>query len=158
MVTGIPTRQAILRLAKGAVELTDLENLIVLYGQTGNINKFTTLRRDFATAGYQVTAGKTLYILAARLAILTASGSQAHGMILGYGDTDVGLGAAAGPTNALMPVTGLYSFTGKTPSDTDGYETPMCMKIPASKYVYMATDANVTWGGYANLTLFGYER
>lgn len=158
MVTGIPTRQAILRLAKGGVELTDLENLIVLYGQTGNINKFTTLRKDFATAGYQVTAGKTLYLLAARLVLLSASGSQEHGLMLGYGDTDVGLGAAAAPTTPVYPATGFYHFTGKAPTDTDGYEVPMCLKIPASKYAFMATDANVSWGGYANLTVFGYER
>lgn len=160
MVAGIPTRQAILRLAKGGVELTDLENLVVLHGQTGAASKFSTLRKDFGSAGYAVTTGKTLYILAAKLVLLNAAPSASAGLGIGYGDTDVGMGAGAAPTTPkyLANQNPFWVINGLTPTDTNGVEAPLFMPIPAGKYVFMGTDAAATWGGYANLTLFGYER
>lgn len=162
MITGIPSKQAILRLCNGAVEFTDLENLIVLHMNMATISKFSTLRKDFAAAGYQVTAGKTLYLLAAKLCVASAAGTQGQTMQIGYGDTDVGFTGAAAPTNpkyyggsaSASMLTSAMPTTGNPPNQ----ESAIFMPVPAAKYVFCAVDGGAAWGAQTTLSLFGYER
>lgn len=150
-------RQAMMKVAN--VELNDLQNLIVLVGVTTAASKVTTLRRQFATAGYQVTAGKTLYLLAAKLYNANTGGAQNHQMFIGYGDTDVGLDSAADPTTPLYPAsTNFAPLSGLIPANPSGHlEAALGFQIPAAKYVFMKTDGFATWTAKASLMLYGYE-
>jgi hypothetical protein len=77
---------------------TNLTTLKIIHGWT-NANNYTTLRACNATAGYQVTVSKSLYVYAMRITVLTAGAST--GFYALYGDTDVGLNSVAAPTTPV---------------------------------------------------------
>lgn len=88
------------RWIQGAYESVQRGNIIVLHGTVtpaaGN-DRWTTFRREFTTAGYQVPNGQTLYVT--DLAFYSSAGGVVHNLL--YGDNDVGINAAAAPANAV---------------------------------------------------------
>lgn len=108
------------------------------FGAAGHI---ATIRQaNGATTGYQVTAGKTLYITR----VVLSSTSNAIQVSIGYGDTDIGMDSAADPTNYVKvlgnnhigattanqsPLTGVLS-TSPYPM----VDVPVIITIPASKF------------------------
>lgn len=85
----------------GGRTFTDLDNLIILAGYVVGGN-YTTVRELNATAGYEVTAGKTLKILAIENTPVDAGSS----VDIGYGDDDKGVNAVSSPPTNAVPVCG----------------------------------------------------
>lgn len=84
----------------GGRVFTDLTNLIALTAtmNAGAAARYSTFRRG--SAGYQVTAAKTLKLSAMKSLVMgTGSGI----ITLGYGDNDVGFTSSAAPTTATYP-------------------------------------------------------
>lgn len=90
------------------------------------------------TKGYQVTAGKTLYIVRIRVAHRDAANSNQTFSLL-YGDTDIGFNGAAAPTTPI-------SLVGGTTFDSTPFSVPstaengirdfsLYVPVPASKYM-----------------------
>lgn len=81
--------------------MTDLSsNLLVLYAHnTSGAGRFATFRKYGATAGYQVTAGKTMTVIALRAN--QQSVSAAPGIKLMYSDNDVQFDSSTTPTNPV---------------------------------------------------------
>jgi hypothetical protein len=82
----------------GEVAVDTLTDIIPLYGFIATDGNVTHLRLAHTTAGYQVTAGKTLYMV--RM-IVTGTG-VAGWWKLGYADNDVGYNTATARTNGVM--------------------------------------------------------
>lgn len=75
-------------------------DIIQLYGFIATDGNVTHLRLPHTTAGYQVTASKTLYLV--RMVVL---GSGVNGWWkLGYADNDVGYNTATARTNPVMAI------------------------------------------------------
>ena len=137
----------------------DLANLIQLqaYNDSTGAQKFSTLRNGTASAGYQVTTGKTLKIGAVRFWILGGQAASRY-IQMGYGDTDVGLSGAAAPTNATYLSSGAGSST-QLPFNTAGnaqnpaIEVAVRIDVPATKYFFMSGTTGLEFVGVA----FGYE-
>lgn len=84
----------------GDVAVDYATDLIQLYGFIATDGNVTHLRAPHTTVGYQVTAGKTLYLV--RMLVL---GSGAAGWWkLGYADNDVGYNTATARTNPVMAI------------------------------------------------------
>lgn len=137
----------------GSVELVDISGLLCL-GSTVNAvgvgGRYTTARSGFATSGYQVTAGKSLRILAVRMVVVDATAGGGSSDFWGYGDTDVGVNSASAPTtpinsNVMKPGPArvgnstVYTVTGKA-------------EVPAQKYIFAEND-----GASAFWNFYGYE-
>lgn len=129
-------------------------SLVIAGGQS-----YTTLRQRGATSGYQVTSGKSLYLVAGILKGNKDAGTNG-GINLLYGDNDVGLNGSA-PTNVTSAFTGgtwaaggalilqKDALAGIYPFDCIG------SKIPSQKYAAIANFSNGT--GIMLTTFFGYE-
>lgn len=91
---------SILITRSGEVAVDTLTDIIQLYGFIATDGNVTHLRAPFTTTGYQVTAGKTLYLV--RMMVL---GSGVNGFWkLGYADNDVGYNTATARTNPVMAI------------------------------------------------------
>lgn len=91
---------SILVTRSGDVAVDTLTDIISLYGFIGTDGNVSHLRLPHTTSGYQVTAGKTLYLV--RMMVL---GSGVNGWWkLGYCDNDVGLNSATARTNPIMAI------------------------------------------------------
>jgi hypothetical protein len=77
------------------------------------IDRVSHLRLPFQTSGYQVTTGKTLYIV--KMLDMSSATIQAY-YKLGYCDNDVGFDTLTARTNAVMSV-------GQDNSGSDGVAT-----------------------------------
>ena len=147
----IITPQGIPSLTIGGRVFTDLTNLLIFSGPVaGAANGITTLRRMNASAGYQVTAGKTLYLLAIEINTFTAVATTA--LSVGYSDTDLGRLVNTAPTNPVyMEGAAGYGFptiaTGKI-------EYGMIFTVPATKYPFINNSGNATT---AQIRIYGYE-
>jgi len=76
-------------------------DIIELWGAVGTDNNVSHLRRPHLTAGYQVTAGKTLHLV--KLVIRgTGAGAGVQYLKMGYADNDVGLDTATARTAPVM--------------------------------------------------------
>lgn len=73
-------------------------DFILLWGFIATDGNVTHLRQPYTTTGYQVTAGKTLYLARAKVYGTGASGWWKFG----YADNDVGLNTATARTNGVM--------------------------------------------------------
>lgn len=130
--------------------------LIVLHCRVGSTNR-CTMRKGNATAGYQVTAGKTLTIEAVQYQVTATSGNS--GCQLAYGDNDVGFPSNTVPTNIvyLAGVTNLYfTFNASIGPNNTNYgnqEGIVQFDVPAGKYPAVTGDATA----YCNVTVFGHE-
>ncbi|MDE2099297.1 MAG: hypothetical protein KGL39_18735 [Patescibacteria group bacterium] len=91
---------SILVTRSGDIAVDTVTDLIQLYGFIATDGNVSHLRLPFTTSGYQVTAGKTLYLV--RMMVL---GSGANGWWkLGYADNDVGYNTATARTNPIMAI------------------------------------------------------
>lgn len=147
-----PTPGTIPSITIGGRVFTDLStNLIVLISGANAAANYTTFRRPFASAGYQVTAGKTLYVTAMQY---RAAAVSAIGM--GYSDNDVGLNVAGPPTNWIQMMGAAQAFDNfSAVVGAYGNEKAVWYPIPAGKYI--------TWNGYGasmqnQIVLWGYEK
>ena len=122
---------------------------IVLRGvvSASGTSKYTTLRKLGTSAGYQVTAGKTLTIWACLVQIQVASASS--GVIIGYGDNDVGVSGSA-PTNPLDDIgstaggaSGTAWLAALTPVAAAPVTSSKVWTTPAAKYPFISV-GNVT--------------
>lgn len=100
-------------------------------------DKWSTFREQFATAGYVVPAGKTLYVTEIRF----LGGSIATTFRLLYGDTDVGQNGATAPTNSVYQAggTGLTQAPYRAAVPDTMYNLPFFMTIPTGKYPALLT-------------------
>lgn len=141
-------------LTVGGRVFTDLTNLIALIGYATTGKSFT-FRRHNASAGFQVTAGKTLKVYAARfITNATAAGGTAP-FSLCYADNDIGIDSAVAFTNQvyLGGASTLAALPANIASIQSGYEVPIYFDIPAEKY----PGCNMNISGNATCWLFGYE-
>lgn len=131
----------------------DLDNLIVLSVYCSNAaNAYSTFRKGVTAAGYQVTAGKTLTLWAAKIVNSIVVAGQT--ISLGYADTDAGLSNTVSPTNPI--------WSGSTPSTSAIYVTAVVevkevdfnFQIPATKYPVIFAPA----GTAVQMQVFGYEK
>lgn len=91
-----------MQLYKAGDTVTDtLSTLLYFFGHVSTSGNVSHLRAPFTTTGYQVTAGKTLYIAKFKVGSLSAN---AQSLKLGYADNDVGYDTATARTNAVMAV------------------------------------------------------
>ena len=147
---------AIPSLTVGGVVFTDLQNLIVLVSFCNSTASHTSTPRKWnGSAGYQVTAGKTLKIRAMRMQIPVATAGVDAPHTLGYADNDVGLDGTTAHTNLVYIggssgiSTGLYGISAVA----SFYESPIWLDVPATKYVAHLTNAT----HLERIMLFGYE-
>jgi len=89
---------SILITRSGEVAVDLLTDLIPLYGFIATDGNVTHLRLAHTTVGYQVTAGKTLYLVR----MLVMGTGVAGWWKLGYADNDVGYNTATARTNPVM--------------------------------------------------------
>ncbi len=133
----------------GFHHFVDVETLLVLGVGVGG-NGFGTYRDHNGSAGYAVTALKTLQLkaLSARELVNTSKAVQ-----VGYGDTDVGLNSLSPPTNPV------YTFGGSLTANNTALlfllaatqnSVPIRFDVPAGKYPFQEC-AN------ASTTVYGYE-
>lgn len=119
--------------------------LIQLVARIGTDNNVCTPRLPWASSGYQVTAGKSLYILR-----LKETGTANPGRIkLGYADNDVGFDTATARTSAVMAIgvddigtNGLDNVPDSFVQSTAAYGAPDGMNMffkwaAASKYPFI---------------------
>lgn len=130
------------------IDLTNLIQVCSIMNAGGN----TTFRKDYASAGYQITAAKTYYISAARTQITTV---EAGGRIdWGYGDNDIGQGTTTAATNLKYQGNSAAFGTLRDTGVVGNQETSFSrVPMPAQKYpqlVYGTTMRGNTW-------LYGYE-
>lgn len=128
----------------GGYTFTNVGNLIVLQCYL-SANNYSACRTGVATTSYQVTAGKSYFVLGVRI-ISTAANTQTE---LGYGDTDIGLSSVAAPTtyrNALA-ISSIGSIGGTLEIAYAG-----TVSIPASKYPTVRFPL-----GNGSVIIYGYE-
>lgn len=134
----------------GGRVFTDLTNLIILRGYATNTG-YSSMFQAGSSSAYQVTAGKTLTILAIEI----FSEAADNGAIFLYGDNDVGF-------NGASPTTPVFNFPTSTAatklntavkSITSGWNYKWT--IPATKYP--AFEAQSGGGVGVWVTAYGYE-
>ena len=125
--------------------------------QANNYSVFYDASEGATPGVYQVPVGKTFRLLAAHCELLTASAANPS-VILMYGDNNVGVNSASGPTNPIGVISGVagsnaadYIFGGLW-SATPIKELALSGKVPTGKYPTLA--GNVT---NMNVTIYGYE-
>lgn len=111
----------------------------------GNYSSFITIA---GAAGYQTTAGKTLYITK----ISAIAGTAAGGIFsLGYGDNDVGSSAAGAPTNyKIGNMTNILICTAANTYYTQDY----LLAVPATKFVSCRT---LSAAASTQIVIWGFE-
>jgi len=109
---------------------------IWLYGKQGT-NAGCTFRALGASSGYQVTAGKTLRVLA--LIGISNSATGTIGMLLAQSDNDIGLDSATALTNPvyISGSAGNFWFQQDLTGDPSRIEMPCNFTVAATKYLSM---------------------
>lgn len=119
-----------------------LTDFIMLFGFIATDGNVTHLRQPFTTVGYQVTAGKTLYITRMRVLAQTNPGWWK----LGYADNDVGFNTATARTNPVMAIgiddtgnNGVNMASASNATSLAPYDTPsMLWKLSiAGKFPFL---------------------
>lgn len=118
---------------------TDLTTLIILHGPVSTAGRWSGMRISNGTAARQTTSAKTLTMYALALVSAAATGNAVANVL--YGDTDVGLNAAAAPTNPVYmagtstttdyPLQGAAAASG---AYLQKAEIACAFQVPASKY------------------------
>lgn len=154
MARQIGTLGTIDQISVGGRVFTDVTTIIILNAYITTNGRFTTFRKNNTSAGYQVTAAKTLSINAVKVNSDAAAGTSL-GCTLGYGDTDVGLNSAAAPTTPIYQFGAVGSpvLSGLQGSNTTNtMESATLFTIPATKFpVGVADGTNIA------VTVYGYE-
>lgn len=156
---GSTTQKNFLYIGGRAHYYTSLSEIIELgcVAAGGGTPGYSTLAAPTSTsgAGYQVTAGKTLHIIAAKILMQTLP----SGAILkvGYGDTDVGIGSASAPTSPKYyggyANNGFIAGIGYGQASDIFAEVAIDFSVPAGKYPFLVADA----GSYFYARLWGIE-
>jgi len=139
----------------GGRVFTDLVNIKVLWARVTSTN-YTTMRRSSGSAGYQVTAGKTLRVSGVDLWQNVSTTTAAEAAIIGYADNDLGVNGASTPTNPIYPGNdgGELGKIGLARTPVGRYGVPLEWDIPAAKYPFLrGTNAFIDCSG----RFFGYE-
>jgi hypothetical protein len=137
----------------GEVAVDIPTDLIQLYGFIATDGNVSHLRPPHSTTGYQVTAGKSLYI-----ARMKVTGTGASGWWkFGYADNDVGLNTATARTNGVMALglddTGnngillleanLATVTNPAPQDNFFWKLSIAAKYPFLRRVGAAPNQSI---------------
>lgn len=143
------------RWIQGAYESVQRGTLIVLNTVLSNLvaeNRYSALSLKNASAGYQVTAGKTLYLTKAFI----TSNLAATGWVLGSGTTDPGINQIAAPTDPRSEDT--YTIGAANPhiliTANVVYEIDYYAAIAAGRYPFVQTGAQ---SGVQRFTFIGHE-
>ena len=150
MAKPIGTLGTIQTLTIGGMAYTDLTTLITTLGYAG-AGTYGTVRLPTASAGYQVTSGKTYTITA-----MTEAGSDSadRNGTVGYANTDAGFAAGA-PTTPVyifgsIAVKTVYSSnTGTSPRNPVSHPN---FGVPATKYPFIYSNT-----GSMFVFCYGYE-
>lgn len=148
---------AVPTLTVGGRVFTDLANLKILFASvTDATNKNSSFRKDGTSAGYAVTSGKTLTVLAVRLYSGAVTVGNANlGFIL-YSDNDVGLNSATSFTNPVFSTgtgagSALWSQGGTVL--TMPLEAALSFAVPTGKFIGWQNNGTAL----QTAVLFGYE-
>jgi hypothetical protein len=144
-------------LTVGGQFFTDLTNLITLYGfANGAAPVWTTLRKPYGSAGYQVTAGKTLNLQAA---IINTRVAQATiWSTIGYATADGGVNQISAPAGAVEMI-------GRDGNDISQFSHEAVgvvqygfgsLPIPATMYPF-CVDSLAATTVKATICVMGYE-
>lgn len=132
---------------------TDLTTLIITGGVVVTPGNRTSLRLPNGSAGYPVTALKTLNIVAIEVQNSSAAGNADAVTQFGYGDNDVGVDSATAITN---PVYYGGSATNSIMAPAAAQSTQQFIlnfNVPAGKYVFFQNNASAN----VSIRIFGYE-
>lgn len=145
-------------LTVGGRVLKDLTNLIRLVCYTGVANTNGTFRLQNGSAGYAVTALKTLTIVGLRLQTYTSAPSPL-GFQLVQTDNDVGFASGTAFTNPVYEGrdSGLFPYTinvGSAANITYFNEFPSNFTVAAGKYLSCVPHSG---GAIITATAWGYE-
>ncbi len=136
----------------GGRVMTDLSsNLITLVGLTSSNGK-CTLRKPGAASGYQVTAGKTLTIIA--LVAQSQGTSNAGTASVAYSDNDVGIDSSSSLTNPVYwsgSSQASFSFGGSA----IGQQTTINPNFGVIAQKYFSINSNASVG--ITYIAYGYE-
>lgn len=137
---------------------TDLQNLIQLRGfAEGTTTVRCSMRKQNASAGYQVPVGKKFVVCGIRCRS-TVSASNANLMLLlAYSDNDTGVNSSTAFTNAvyLGGSSNLASLGGLSEVKDDEQEFTLNFEVPAGKYLGMQVLASAA--NSVSVDVFGYE-
>lgn len=131
-MSSLANPSAIPTLTVGGRVFTDLTNLIVLKASISAAGRYSTFRRLNGTAGYQVTAGKTLTIVALRG---FNRGAAVESVNLQYGNTDSGVESAVDQTGVVYESgAAMYNSLAFSATSGSSAEAPSGFTVPATKY------------------------
>lgn len=146
------------KLTVGGRDIYDLTNLIRLVCYTGTANTNGTFRLQNGSAGYQVTALKTLTIVALRLQTYSAA-INPLGFQLVQTDNDVGFASGTAFTNPVYEGrdSGLFPYTinvGSATNITYFNDFPTNFTVAAGKYLSCVPNSG---GALITQVAWGYE-
>jgi hypothetical protein len=127
---------------------------VILYGNVPTDGRITTLRTSNTASGYQVGSGKTLTIKS-----VSYVGGAGGRVIVGYGDTDVGLNSGSAPTNpvvvggATTVSSGFSYLSGNT--SAAGINTGAAyinFTAPQNKYPFIYAEG----AGFSNVIVYAF--
>lgn len=144
-----PTQQT---LTVGGRVFTDLDNLKVLYGNVGQTSGAATLREPNSSSGYVVPALKTFKILA----IEVIYGANVSGVLVAYGDTDVGMASTSYPTNVVYTGGDQVNFSVIGSAANTMAQASVSFNVPAGKYPCSGT-IGAAGSAIASIKVYGYE-
>lgn len=140
----------IVSLTVGGRVFTDLTNLKTLTAMVASTNN-SSLRAPNGTAGYAVTAGKTLDIVAAKCNVFT-SGTATYQ--IGYTDNDLGMNSATAKTNGVyFAGSALVGFFNNAAVGMQEFPIQK-FSVPATKIPFIESNS----AGGVVCIFFGYER
>ena len=115
--------------------------LLVVGLNHGSANRYNTMRRSDGASGYQVGAGKTLRIIAAKMVKYDTTATPIG--LIGKGTSDVGLASAAAPAGNIDYGNAAYIFSGAASGvPAAGIEIGgLDFSVPATYYPYYAASA-----------------
>ncbi len=121
--------------------ITDLQNLIILYGECDDsTNLYATLRKQDGVAGYTPAAQRKFVVIAYEAALGSVTAAAAHMFRLHYQDNDVGINATTVPTNPVyiagsQKTTALGSIATLQEPGAGRYAGACDFQLPAAKYL-----------------------
>lgn len=155
MARAIGTLGTIPSLTIGGRVYTDLDNLIILSAGTSTSGNTTMFRKGTGSAGYPVTASKTLTITS--LVMYNKDASANVNEFFGYADTDLGYNSGSAAVNPVY-----FAGAGSATEMWIGLDTTLGQstrtinlhfQIPAGKYLFVTNN-----GAHAtNYFAYGYE-
>ncbi len=133
MAKAIGTLGSVDTITVGDRSFTDLTNIIILHGITATTNGRCTLRKATGSAGYPVTAAKTLHVYAIR--VTSTAASEIKG-VMAQTDNDVGMSSATAFTNPVYFAGALTVDMGSSLANIGASYTLACdFTVAAGKFL-----------------------